>query len=182
MIQLYYQLHIGGKAVTRRRICKSYVSAFMRRLMAQFSQVGENCADITNSVAGYGPSAYTFSANDDLDSDIKGIVVGTGSTAVASTDYALEAKIATGSGSGELRYLAATFNGPFEDSTGTWFQIIRAFVNNDSSSLTVNEIGLYGYDNANSTAFCHVRDVIGGGVAVPAGETLTVTYTLKTVI
>ncbi|GAI66501.1 unnamed protein product, partial [marine sediment metagenome] len=48
----------------------------------------------------------------------------------------------------------------------------------NGGAITVNEIALYvkGYKYNVTYYFMIIRDVIAGGIAVPAGQTLTVNY------
>jgi hypothetical protein len=128
-----------------------------------------------------------------VNTDISSIVVGTGNTAPTITDYALQTKIAHGSTAGKLQYSAVTFGAPASDATTSQFTVTRNFANASGGSITVNEIGLY------VTQYTHtvyplmgqypfavypmiLRDVIGGGIAVPNGQTLTVNYRPQAVV
>lgn len=74
----------------------------------------------------------------------RGIVVGTGTTAVALTDYVLQTPIAHGTSSGQLSY--GTQNVPtFPTISGSscYFETNRSISNGSGSNITVNEVGLY---------------------------------------
>jgi hypothetical protein len=111
-----------------------------------------------------------------------GIRLGTGLIAPTINDYALQTPIAEGSGAGQMNHGAVTFGTPAADSTTSQFTITRNMANNSGGLITVNEIGLYCrcyYWNGDSIVtgyFMIIRDVIGGGIAVPNGQTLTVNY------
>lgn len=117
-----------------------------------------------------------------------GIQVGTGNTAPVISNYVMETLIAHGVAGGQLQYSAVTFAAPAADATTSQFTITRNFANGSGGAITVNEIGLVcrAYDVAGSFVtvryFLIVRDVIGGGIAVPNGQTLTINYRPQAVV
>lgn len=114
--------------------------------------------------------------------DDSGIVVGSGTTAVALNDNALGTQIAHGTGAGQLDHQAqsnpddvATID-PYSE-----FQIIRGFINSSGGAITITEIGIYAqqYDTTPAArTFCIVRDLVTSG-SVPDGGQATVTYTFR---
>jgi len=106
-----------------------------------------------------------------------GTVVGTGNTAPVITNYVMETLIAHGVGGGQLQYSVVTFGAPASDATTSQLTITRNFANGSGGAITVNEIGLYArvFDGA-ARYIMLIRDVIGGGIAVPNGQTLTTNY------
>lgn len=72
-----------------------------------------------------------------------GLVVGTGSTAVAVTQTKLVTKIANGTGSGQLTHGAVALTTPATAGSTRSFTIQRTFTNNSSGSITINEVGIY---------------------------------------
>jgi hypothetical protein len=107
-----------------------------------------------------------------------GIVVGTGTNAVALTNYALQTLIANGNGAGQLNYGAGTISTTSTTGTTRYFTISRTFKNNAAGSITVNECGIYCMATSTPYYFMWVRDLISPGQAVGAGQTLTLTYTI----
>jgi flagellar hook-associated protein FlgK len=108
-----------------------------------------------------------------------GIIVGTDSTAVTISDYAINTPIAHGTGSGQLQYGGVTFGAPSANTTISQMTITRNFANNSGNLVTVNEIALYcrAYDPNTGVFYAMIiRDVIAGGIAVAIGQTLTVNY------
>jgi len=74
----------------------------------------------------------------------RGIVVGTGTTAVALTDNVLQTPIAHGTGAGQLSY--GICNGPASwtvAGSDCYCTIDRAFTNSSGGDITIREIGLY---------------------------------------
>ena len=113
-----------------------------------------------------------------------GTVVGTGNTAPTINDYVMETPIAHGAGAGQLQYGAVSWGAPSSDASVSQFTITRNFANGSGGDITVNEIGLimnsqYGDVELN---YLTVRDVVGGGILVPDGETLTVNYRIQATV
>ena len=107
-----------------------------------------------------------------------GIVVGTGTTAVAMTDTKLVTQIAEGSGAGQLNHLVQQFT-PVAIITATNnISLIRIFVNNSGSAITVKEVGLYVKNIVGGVYrnFCMCRDLLT--VTVNAGQILIIQYQL----
>lgn len=113
--------------------------------------------------------------------DSCGIVIGTGTAAVSLSQTALQAKIAHGASAGAWQYQATSVSSMSVGTNTASFTISRSFVNSTGSQVTVNEVGLYAAvdQSAGSKYFMIARDLISGGVAVPNGATLTVTYTVS---
>lgn len=177
-IRIYYQLHIDGKAKTRRRICHSWLKAFAQCLFVQFTNTYQSVKHTSGSNATIDPTNNQFQALGPVDTDTRGIQVGTDNTDETFADYALLAKIATGNSTGQLRYLAQTTNGPTIDSTSLTFQLIRSFVNNSGASITVREIGIVGLIGSGNYYGLLARDNLGSEQVIGSGQTLTVTYTI----
>jgi hypothetical protein len=106
-------------------------------------------------------------------------VVGAGSSGPTISDYALGSLDGNGSANNTFGYGAVTFGVPTSDGVSvSQLTITRNMVNNYSGSITVNETGLYcrAYDGTAARYFMLIHDVIAGGIAVPAGQTLTLNY------
>jgi len=179
----------NGK-ITEHRVMpsKSFVRQFLELLWIQAYQVSELvCEDIRttgNIVEGIPESGILFNSNALVNDDVYGIIVGSGTTAPTISDYALETAIAHGAGAGQLQYSAVTFGAPASDATTSQFTITRDFANASGGAITVNEIGLYvkAYRYNIDYYFLTIRDVIGGGISVPNGQTLTVNYRPQAVV
>ena len=109
-----------------------------------------------------------------------GTIVGTGVTAPTIDDYKIETIIDHGVAAGQLQYGAVTFGAPSSDATTSQFTVTRNFANGSGGAITVNEIALYVTGKAGK--YMTIHDVIGGGVAVPDGQTLTVNYRPQVVV
>lgn len=110
-----------------------------------------------------------------------GIVVGTGTAAIAIDAYKLDTKIAQGIGSGQLYHQAMQVTQPSKPDSSTYRSVFtREFTNLSGSSITVNEVGLYG--NWSAYYFMFARDLVSPGVAISNRATLGVTYRMETSI
>lgn len=182
----------NGK-VTEKRVLKSksFVRQFLELLWIQVFPIPEavlyNMRDTSNVLQNICNSSFTFAANDVAGSILFGAVVGTGAVAPTINDYHLGTIIlhdAAPPTAGRLQYGAVTFGAPASDATTSQFTITRNFANASGGAITVNEIGLYVKAYLyNVTYYCMtIRDVIGGGILVPNGQTLTVNYRLQATI
>lgn len=71
-----------------------------------------------------------------------GILVGTGTTAVAKDDHTIETLIAEGAGGGQLNYQAQLISVAFGISGGYRVTLSRQVDNNSGGTVTVEECGL----------------------------------------
>ena len=176
--------------ITEKRVMKSksFVRQFLELLWVQAFPLPEvapyNMRDTANALQDICESGFTFASNAGAGVVTYGPVVGTGAVAPTINDYHLGTIIAHGVGAGQLQYSAVTFGAPASDATTSQFTITRNFANGSGGAITVNEIGLYiqGYRDPTTYYFMAIRDVIGGGILVPNGQTLTVNYRLQAVI
>lgn len=132
------------------------------------------CQDGTTS---YG---YRAPATD----DDRGILVGSGTDAESFEDYALQTKIAEGSGAGQLNHVlseavARSYAAVTQTST-----LIRYFNNNSGGSIDVNEVALVPKSSHSEGAgyngfFLMSRDKLASTVSVPDTGQLKVTYTIQ---
>lgn len=177
-VHAYFEIRIDGKRVGRKRLSRSFVQGFMRCLALQMANANVGSQNDTAGVSRTlnSTNSSSFQGLGAIDTDTSGIVVGTGTTAIATTDTALVTKITTGNGAGQLRYLAQSYQTLSVGSTTVTLTFTRTFINNSGGSITVNEIGVYG--TAQTFNFCFIRDVTAG-IAVAAGKTLTITYTIS---
>jgi hypothetical protein len=121
-----------------------------------------------------------------VENDDYGVVVGTDSTSVTNTDYALGAQIAEGNGSGQLLHGSTNIGAPGVSGSNVDMVITRTFTNDSGSSITVEETGIYLLGRAYGGGavdyyFAILRDVTGG-VAVADGNVLTVEYLWRTTV
>ena len=116
-------------------------------------------------------------------SDKLGPQVGTGTTAVAIDDNALETRIAHGESAGTLiHYGAYVTNFQVVGSVAS-FDIVKLFENQSGGNITVTEIGLYEssdtFEGQIYGVLCMYREVLASSVTVNDGEILKVTMTVE---
>jgi hypothetical protein len=132
-----------------------------------------------------GSSLFSVSSGYDWSGGSGGIVVGTDNTAFTYQDVNLASEIGSGTGAGQLSYVAMpTLSTPsYNGGTKTWTCTISRIMNNNSgSSITVKEAGLkrmcINY-NGSSSLYLLERSVLSPTVAVANGAQLTVTYEIS---
>ena len=127
----------------------------------------------------------TASANADLWSSSinNGIVVGTGTTAVAPTDFQLATQITDGTSSGTLEHFPSSGTNFSTSGSTASFDLERLFRNSSSGSITITEVGVYsGWSQSASddmNHFCILRDLVSPGFTVANGEYLRIVYTVS---
>ncbi len=175
-----------GKVISRsRQKSRSFLRAYNHIINAQFEASLSpsppiQTKDITGALIDLEQYFMNLICNALVGEDEKGIVIGTGATAVTIEDYKIETPIAQGIGAGQMEYQAETFTDPQVAGNECSFTNQRAIVNNSGGVITVREAGLYLYGHP-PTYFCAVRDVLASAQAVPDGGAITITYTLKDV-
>lgn len=113
-------------------------------------------------------------------STAKGIVVGSGTTAVAAADNKLITLIAHGTGAGQLSYAIQVFDANVAVADpNTTYNMTRVMTNGSAASIDVKEIGVYA--DAGTRSILHIRDLLGATDAVPVGKAYTVIYTPATI-
>ena len=170
---------------------ESFVRQFLELLWMQMYPIGMlteyQLRDTGNNLRQIATTSYMFAANAGIGVITFGIVGGTGNTPPTVNDYALQTPILHDSSpptAGRMQYGAVTYGAPSSDTTTSQFTITRNLANASGGSVTVNEIGVYVEASVYSTIyyFLTIRDVIGGGIAVPNGQTLTINYRPQAVV
>jgi hypothetical protein len=115
------------------------------------------------------------------------IQVGSGSQSNPYNAYSLAAPIANGSGAGQLIYGTPSVSSNITTSgTSAYFYITQTLSNQSSSAVNITEVGiiimptLIKYDITKATNCGDVLvwyDVLNTSTSVPAGGTVTITYT-----
>lgn len=131
-----------------------------------------------DTVSGWG---YRGSAGNDT----YGILVGSGTNPESFEDYALQSKIANGTGAGQLSYVESEAH-VVSWTSGTLTmknELARYFNNNSGNAVNVNEVALVlrGYQPGGtySYSFMTARDKLVTTVTVPNTGQLKVTYTVQ---
>ena len=174
----------NGKVVSCvEKQARSFLIAFLQILEANaFATVAVSVKDYLGVAKTVTDHAVNFNSDAGSGLSSLGTLVGTGVTAVANDDNAIETPIGNGSGAGQLNYGAQGKVTTQEVGANVDFVMTRAFVNGSGGTINVTEFGwqVYGYASGNFK-FLVIHDVIGA-VVVNNGQTLTVTYTLRTTV
>jgi hypothetical protein len=188
---------------------RSFVEAFLQMLYCSAVNLTQSVEDINNSSVSVSSATRAaidvghpgLDSNDDfaffttdgllggmsyvIASDEKGIVIGTGNTALAPTDYKLATQIAHGSGSGEMIHYGC-WGLNFTSGAGVAsFDVERIFRNDSGGAIVVAECGIYAATAmASSTpsaakAFCIVRDLVSPTKSIGDGEYFKIKYTVQ---
>lgn len=166
-----------GKLLHRRGFeSESYVRAFIDLHYRFHTSVSWPVIDYNGVSRSNTPATQDWRMDHDSDAYPRSIVVGTGTTAVAITDYGLESVIAHGSGAGELEHQDASFVAPVTIGTRRRFFMLRTFLNQSGGAITVNETGIYTWGQGAGQGFCLVRDTVVPGEVVPDLSSITVQY------
>lgn len=102
--------------------------------------------------------------------DLFGIVVGTGTTAVALTDTRIETLIDDGTGTGELEYQTPTYTDPTDDASTTEFELHRTFNNNSGGEITIYEVGLNVKATSTPYYFLVAREILSTPKVIADGN------------
>ncbi|MBA7666626.1 hypothetical protein ES703_74707 [subsurface metagenome] len=173
--------------VTEHRVLKSesFVRQWLEILYVQASGkrwYGYPVRDTSDTVRQVQADEESMRADALATDTTYGIAVGTGDTAPDIENHALEAQIAHGTGGGQLQYSDMAIAHPAYDATLSQLTVTRDFANGSGDAVTVYEIGLIltMREVGDTTRyFLVIRDVIGAGIAVPTGQTLTVNYRIQ---
>lgn len=135
-----------GKVIKKKRVrARSMVANFVDIIYIYFASATLNINRYDTGAASAMSYSYldNQSALGSAGNQNAGIVVGTGSTAVAIGDYQLDTAIAHGTGAGQLSHGTTTVTvTPTTDGGKRYFRISRAFTNSSGGDITINEIGL----------------------------------------
>lgn len=193
-IRTFYRITVRddktGKIVsdTGEKNSHSLVQHFLQFLYICFADTNNAIEDTGNTSRTVVKPATT--ANTILkiaapaNNDDYGLMVGSGTTAEAATDYALATLIAHGTGSGQLQYGATSVSDGAVSGANVDQVNTRTFTNGSGATVTVKEIGIYciGYDGIVYRYFCICRDVLGTVQDVEDGQTATLQYTVRTTV
>lgn len=161
----------------QKKPTRSFVRNFMGCLVGCFNTAiiagdvkntsGTNVSSATPYLDIQGPATDTT----------EGLVVGTdnGTTLpLAATNNAMGAKIAHGTGAGQLSYATTTIVSPAVSGSNYVLAVTRKFTNSTAGDITIQEVGMLS-DVAGVNSTLVARD-IGVGKTIAAGANSTLTY------
>ena len=130
------------------RKANSLVQAFAAWLavMTSGTSITSAVPDTSNTNRNINSSFAHWNAGTGTDAGIgvttHGILAGTGTNAVAITDYALQTLIAEGTGAGQLSYAAmVTSEGWTVSGSNSWSTRTRTLTNSSGGDITIREVG-----------------------------------------
>jgi hypothetical protein len=168
-----------GRLLSRKRVkCHSYVQQFIDILYIHFANTdGINIKDTSGT--NQSPLAGVIRVEAAAGNANYGVLVGTGTAANDVSTYALAAKIANGTGAGQLQYGATSVTTPATVGQKRQITVARVFTNNSGASITVNEVGLATY-HASTSYFLIERTLSTNTIANLASATWTYTISITT--
>lgn len=183
---LYYSYQVRGadgriRVPFQRRTSHSFLKAYAQWLYLKMGRALPVSVVDTSNTSRSVVTWSTLNTATAAGTATEGLVVGTGTNAVALADYQLQTRIVHGTSSGQLQYGASVVELPSSTSTDTTLIMTRPFSNASGGSITVKEIGIYStmaYGSGSTTQFCTVRDL--ATIALANGDVLTLNYILKT--
>lgn len=108
----------------------------------------------------------------------QGIIFGSGNTAVAIDDHALETPIAHGTGAGQLSYLSCSVGSASVAGSDCNFTVSRQANNGSGGDVTVREVGIY-LSMGGSYYGMALREVLGSPEVIADGDNIVVNYTIQ---
>lgn len=156
-LQIYKQWKIVGKdgkiRWSKRKKAHSFVVGFGQVLELLFGHSynaasrtvvikDTSAASVNFALSSSFYAQHLFSCETPAGTTTFGLLVGTGTTAPAVADYAMQTLIAHGVGANQLSYSAGTVQSTRTESTATKLLIQRSFSNSSGGTITVKESGL----------------------------------------
>jgi len=124
----------------------SLVKAFIQLLNVQMAQTGQYIKISAGTSPTINANSANFRVTGPSGNTSYGILVGTGTTAVALDDYAMGALIAHGTSANQLSYGAVAIDATTSVSgSSAFFAVSRSFTNGSGGNITVQEVGLMSY-------------------------------------
>jgi len=178
---------IGGH---RRRLCKSFVKAFMQHLEILMAHAFDASSDLVSikDVDGTDRSVSVGAIDSDLyfaceappNEGLYGTLIGIGTTAPAVADHTIETQILHGISTAEkMEHGATSIQSAGVSGSDMEMTITRAFVNSSGGTIVVKEVGVV-TKTKTTWYFLILHDAVDDSVA--NGQTYTVTYTFTTTV
>lgn len=147
----------------------SLIKAFIQILMVQMSYANQTIKDTSNVNQSVPAAIMNLYAMAGAATTTYGILIGSGTTPVAMTDYKLETQITTNVAHGAQEIALQNPN------ASTWrINLTRVFTNNTGGTLGIKEVALYLCAISTLYFFCCERTLYA--VDVPDGYPITFIY------
>lgn len=172
----------------------SFVRQFLDQLQVMFGNVVAPIGYVKTTAAVmykavndtfWSSADYPISIDNDLDDANWGILIGDDATTPEANDnFRLDSVIAAGAGAGQVNYGITTWAaGVTVDGDECSWSFNRVMTNNSGAGIEVKEIGAYIRIQSSPIHYAMIlRDTLTPTITIPDGETMTVQYTLKTVV
>jgi hypothetical protein len=179
----------AGKVIREER-CHSFHAAFIYWMAANFNNANLGVGVQEIGGASVNMAGVIYNGADETGLSIaglgdltKGIVAGTGNSAVVKTDYALETPVVHGTGSGQLYYNAMSAAQPSKDATDAYYDLTRSIQNQSGNTINIEEIAWYFRKDTGTgpfTGYTFMADRTLFEKALGDGETVNLRYRLQT--
>jgi len=179
------------KATTGQKKSHSFVLQFLQHIEAMIAHAYGGAADsvtikdtggTNRSVTGSVYVSQYMAAEAVAAVTTYGILVGTGTTAPATADYAMQTLITNGIGGGQLAYNPTSVGGASIIGANVDLTIIRTYSNGSGGTITLKEIGLAfsTYYASAQGYFLVTHDAVNQ--AILNTEVAVVSYTMRTTV
>lgn len=161
----------------------SLVQGFSAILNALMTATSVTVPDTSNVSRAVSANASCFQATGATAGNTAlGIVAGTGTNAVAVTDYALQTLIAQGTGSGQLEYSAQSFGTWTQSGGDAYSSHTRTLLNNSGGDITINELGYVVRGNSTTTHYFLIDRTLPTPYTVTNGSGVVIEYKWKVTV
>lgn len=172
----------------------SFCKAFLAQLQVMFGNVVAPTGVVKTTAAVeyaavndtfWSGADYPFSIDADTDQSLWGILIGDDATTPeANGNFRLDSVIEAGAGAGQVNYgVTGWAAGVTVDGDECSWSFNRVMTNNSGAGIEVKEIGAYIRIQSTPIHYAMIlRDTLTPTITIPDGETMTVQYTLKTVV
>ncbi len=179
--ELWYEIIVrdrNGKVKSRkRRRSRSFLKQWNQIVYIQMREATISVTDTGGVGRSTARHKNHFVMEGGVGATAYGIRVGTGSTAVAIADYALETPIAEGAAAGQMNHGATVAATSVLSAPSAYFVVSRTMTNNSGGPITVTEAAIYGRLGV-SYYCCLTREVFAGELVVDT-DTITINWTIQ---
>ena len=159
----------------RPRRARSYVLQFIDILNIVIGYVTLNITDTGGVARSQAPYAALMRVDAGAAITTYGIMIGTGTNAVALADYALQTQVTA-----NITHSSTTISAPVTDGTTRQFDVVRTFTNNTGATLNITEVGLVGMGGSGNYKYMIDRTLYS--VAVANGASVSLRYRIKVTV
>jgi hypothetical protein len=150
------------------RRSNTLLRAFAQYLTVHMGQASQNIIDKTNTSRSQGINNQAFDVTASAGITTKGILIGTGTSAVTRADYNLQTQVTASITHGAM---SISVENPDVD---TWRVLLeRAFTNNTGAALNITEVGLM---TQSSIAYFYLLDRTLYNLTINNGAARTISY------